>query len=336
MQTFPFICFVVIIKFCSYDYGTAFWKVKSGIFTCKCGRANCSYSDETIKNIQIDSDNEDLDLDETIKPHTTDKSDDFDELSNTNSFVTNNINASSSLYRKTRLSQGNSLLKLKKKHISPSSSESSLTNKNNIKKNNSKESMSTNGLLLKNKHVGVINTKKPIKKVTKHSLDSKLFKKNQQQIILKKKKDNNILNGNLSQANVKKVTTKQKSSVETTGKKKMYNGNIVSSDLVHSVHNKVTTTFRKTKMPSSTNITTNKNTEDTIPNNIILKSNELKKKKPVFVLSDTLSSNQKIPSNKNDYDQSVGFTNNKLVAEKSEINSNTLNREHDFINFPET
>lgn len=276
-------------------------------------------------------------MDEAIEPHTTDKNEfSIDELPNTNSFVTNNINASKSLYHKTTLSQNNNLLKLKKKHISPSSSKSSLTNKNYNKKNNSKVSTSTNGLLLKNKHVGVINNKKPIKKVTKYGLDSKSCKKNQQQIISKKEKDNNILNRNLSQANVKKMFIKQKSCVETTGKKEMCNGNIMSPDLVHSVHNKVTTTFLRTKMPSSTNITTNINTEDTILNNVILKSNDLRKKKPVFVLSDTLSGNQKISSDTNDYDQLVSFTNNKLVAQKSEINSNTLNREHDFIDFPET
>lgn len=276
-------------------------------------------------------------MDEAIEPHTTDKNEfSIDGLPNTNSFVTNNINASKSLYRKTRLSQNNNLLKLKKKHISPSSSESSLTNKSYNKKNNSKVSTSTNGLLLKNKHVGVINNKKPIKKVTKHSLDLKSCKKSQQQIISKKKKDNNMLNRNLSQANVKKVFIKQKSCVETTGKKEMCNGNIMSPDLVHSVHNKVPTTFLRTKIPSSTNITTNIITEDTIPNNVILKSNDLRKKKPVFVLSNTLSGNQKISSDKNDYDQLESFTNNKLVAEKSEINSNTLNSEHDFIDFPET
>lgn len=269
-------------------------------------------------------------MDETVKPHTTDK---IDDLPNKNSFVINNVSASNSLKSKTRLSQDDNLLKLKNKRTSPSSSENSLTNKNDIKKNKSKESASTNGLLLKNKHVGVLNTKKPIEKVFKQILDSKLFKKNQKQIMLKKKKNNNMLNGNLSQINVKKVFTKQKPSIETTKKKETWNGNIVSSDLVHSVHNKVSTTFPRTKMPSSsTNVITKINTEDTTPNNVILKSSGIRKKKSVFVFSDA----QTISSIIDDCEQSLSLINNKFVAEKSKINYNTHNREHDFIDFPET
>ncbi|XP_050429334.1 uncharacterized protein LOC126838722 [Adelges cooleyi] len=49
----------------SYDYGTAFWKVKSKLFTCKCGKSNCCFSEEAIKNLQIDSDTEDMEYDES-------------------------------------------------------------------------------------------------------------------------------------------------------------------------------------------------------------------------------------------------------------------------------
>lgn len=48
----------------SYDYGTAFWKVKSKFFTCQCGKANCSFSDEALKNFNIDSDTEEIEYDE--------------------------------------------------------------------------------------------------------------------------------------------------------------------------------------------------------------------------------------------------------------------------------
>ncbi|XP_050531920.1 histone-lysine N-methyltransferase EHMT1 [Daktulosphaira vitifoliae] len=59
----------------SYDYGTAFWKVKSKFFTCQCGKANCSFSDEALKNFHIDSDTEEMEYDEN-KEH--DLSDDIE------------------------------------------------------------------------------------------------------------------------------------------------------------------------------------------------------------------------------------------------------------------
>lgn len=49
--------------YCSYDYGTTFWKIKGGVFTCKCGKSNCSFSEETIDVLDIDSDHEGTELD---------------------------------------------------------------------------------------------------------------------------------------------------------------------------------------------------------------------------------------------------------------------------------
>lgn len=34
---------------------TYFWKVKGNLFSCKCGKANCSISKETMNSFHIDS-----------------------------------------------------------------------------------------------------------------------------------------------------------------------------------------------------------------------------------------------------------------------------------------
>jgi len=325
----------------SYDYGTAFWKIKRGLFTCKCGKDNCSFSEETTKTLFIDSDDDEIGLDD-------ENSDECDvsikEQPNASAVRTNEINASKPQPCKIKPSDNSNILQLKNKHESLSVSKSlSIMTASVHQKIKSRELVLKNGLPEKNKFISVVKTKEPIKIVSKQLLkianchstknfESNKFQNKLQQVMLKKKLGGKILNGNLSLGNGKKVSvTKNKSSKN----KLIVNNNKVSSQLMKPVNNKVSTTYILRPKVSSPDkkITNNDKSENTVSNNVVLKSNDLRNKS---IFSDASSSYQKTVGDLNYCDQSIDSNKTESVSKEFEIYPNIFNGKIDFSENPKT
>jgi len=325
----------------SYDYGTTFWKVKRGQFTCKCGKANCSFSAETIKSLHIDSDDDEIEMDENAEHSKTEKP----KLSNDGSLKQDAAveikTENNSPHKKIKLSKNNNLFEQKDKHANVSSSKNLLVTTNNVKQNYSKETMPKNGLQLKNKSISlsVVENKEPNKNVSKQllkiadgrstkMLKSKLIQNKLQQVMLKKGLSENILNGNSSLAIDKKVlVTKKKSSVEAMEKTKIANGNKRSMGSVKLTSSKPVTTYVLRPKGSNKKLTENIKIENTIRNNII-KSDDTDSR-ATSVSSDTSISNHMTAQDSNDYDQVIDLikTTPELVNNKSETELNVINKE---------
>lgn len=326
------ICGVFIMKLfyywinCSYDYGTAFWKIKGGLFTCKCGKPNCSFSEETIKSLHIDSDNEEADLDgDTEQSKTVENKPYNDKLSTQD--VTNEIDSSQN---KTKLSKCNNLLEQNGKYPKPSCSKSL-----SVTKNESMEKIPKNGLLVKSKSNLSVKNKEPSKNVSKellkiansHStkiLGSKLIQKKLKQVMLKKRLDDKILNGSSSSTINKEVKiTRKKSSVGAIEKDAICNGKKVSSGLVKLNNNKAY--LLRPKGLSSKKMNGNIKTENTVQNDT-LKSSDFRNNREISVSSDTSSNSQKSTQDLNDYDQVVDFIKTESAYEESEAKLNDVVR----------
>lgn len=173
---------------CSYDYGTTFWKIKSGLFTCRCGTSNCNFSSETIKCHQIDSKN--VNEKKTpvqiqskkpiVKPRTV-------QLSKRNGLKTNKIVLNKSIQEHTRMS---------------SSGCSSLvtTKQNNQKKNSNPlnaKSMPKNGLKAQNKN-GAKCSKPLSDSQSKKIPEIKMIQNKLKNVMVKKRVDEKVLKSNMS------------------------------------------------------------------------------------------------------------------------------------------
>lgn len=157
--------------YCSYDYGTTFWKIKGGVFTCKCGTSNCSFSEETINGLDIDSDNEETELNGNTKQ------------------------------RRKRSSVNKSLLGQNNGRTDPCGSGSSSTTLISINVFNNKKT---------NKNVFKQSLKIANDNSFKVSETNLMQNKLQHDILLKKRLGQKILNGNSKQA-FKTVKTRNKS-----------------------------------------------------------------------------------------------------------------------------
>lgn len=323
----------------SYDYGTAFWKIKRGLFTCKCGKDNCSFSEETIKTLFIDSDDDDIELDD-------ENSDECDvsvkELPNASAIKTNKINPSKPQPCKIKPSQDSNVLQLKNKHESLSVSKNlSIMTASVHQKIKSRELVLKNGLPEKNKFIRVVKTKEPIKSVSKQLLkiadchSTKNFEsntiQNKLQVMLKKNLGK-ILNKSSSLGNGKKVSVTKNKSFK---KKLIVNNNKVSSQLMKPVNNKDTTTYILRPKVTSPNkkITNNDKSENTVSNNVVLKPNDLRNKS---IFSDASSCYQKTAGDLNDCDQSMDSIKTESVSKEFEIFPNIFNGKFDFSENPKT
>ncbi|VVC44969.1 Hypothetical protein CINCED_3A004403 [Cinara cedri] len=75
-----------------YDYGAAFWKIKGELFTCKCGKPNCSFSLETIQCLRIDSDDDNDDVNNDDYNDDNDVNDDYNDDYNDDNDVNDDYN----------------------------------------------------------------------------------------------------------------------------------------------------------------------------------------------------------------------------------------------------
>lgn len=297
---------------CSYDYGTTFWKIKGGLFTCKCGKSNCSFNEETIKSLHIDSDNEEAELDGCIKQMKTDKVKLCNnELSNQD-MGTNKLN-SNSLNHKTRISKNNNLFE----------------QKNNFKEPIVNKSKPKNGLLIKNKSInlnvekdkeGNMNIPKQLfKKADRHStkvLGSKLIKNKPQSVL-------DILNKELVDKMVVKesqlLVNRKKLSIDTLKKNNICNNSKVISELVKLSNNKAVTTY--VLRPK----TFSKHSTPSI----------CKNKRVVDISSDTSSLNQK-KTQEDPIDQIIEFIKDEPIYDDSETELNLINGKHQSVDSVET
>ncbi|XP_025200890.1 histone-lysine N-methyltransferase EHMT2 [Melanaphis sacchari] len=320
----------------SYDYGTAFWKVKSGFFTCKCGKSNCSFSDETIKNLQIDSDNEDIEPDENSeKNEIPDDKLLVQEVPETNKTVRN------TLRQRTRLSVSINSLKKKTDCLS---NESLLMTVNSIQQNDSKGtnmiSTPKNKLLGKTKTISLssaiknkeshTNESKQLLKVTDKRLSkttgSKLIQNKLKQVVLKKGLGDKLSNGNSGPSISKKIFSGKKSSVDTTEQGKLCNGNKVSQGSTKLNKNKAIKTYvlrRKALNPNKKNIF-NMLTDGTSRNNVN-KCSRLINNTKVIISSDTSNSNFKMTRDLKKSDQLINFIKTERIGEEFKTKSNLVN-----------
>lgn len=181
---------------CSYDYGTAFWKIKSGLFTCKCGTSNCNFSSEPIKCVQIAKNNSHekktpvqvQSKKPKVKLPTV-------QLSNRNGLKTNKIILNKSLQENTKMSSSECSL-VTKKH-------------NNQKKNSNplnSKSMAKNGLLAQNQN-GVKCSEPLSDSQLKKIPELKMVQNKLQNVMVKKRVDEKVLNKNMSTTTDEKVFT---------------------------------------------------------------------------------------------------------------------------------
>lgn len=336
----------------SYDYGTTFWKVKGGQFTCKCGKANCSFSEETIKSLHIDSDSDEVEMDENTEQIKTDKTGlSNDGLLNEDKDVKIKTDSKQNI----KLSKNNNLIEQKDKHANALSSKNSSITTNNVKQNYFKETMPKNGLKPKNKSsiLNVVKDKKLDKNVSKQvsqiadGCSTRMFKskliqnKLQQEVMFKKGLSEKILNGNNSSLIIgkKMLVTKRKSCEEAIEKIQISNGKKGPPGLVKLTNNKPITNYvlRPKGLSFDKKMTENIIIENTVGNNTLKYGNRDNRTASVSSF-DTLSSNRITVKGSNDYDRVVNIIKieHKLDNGKSETELNIINKEHNFSKCPET
>lgn len=323
----------------SYDYGTTFWKVKGGLFTCKCGKANCSFSDETINNLHIDSDNEEVELDGNTERNITENN----EMSNKDLISISGTDKN--VLQDTKLSKNDNLLEQVNEHSCSSSSESSSTNPNRSKSLNSSPKLK-NGLRAKNKSLSPNIVKKNGKNVSKdllkmidsHSakvLESKLIQSKFQPVILKKGLAEKMLNGNSNSTNggpplLTTVPSKKKSSSQVAEKNKMCNGNKISVESVQSTKTVKPYELRtKVSSPDKKN-SENTKTKDRVSHDVIFRSCDVRNNREVSVSSDTSSCNQNTAKDTNDCIKLIDLVDIKTEPddEESDTELKLVNGEH--------
>jgi len=322
--------------------------VKGGLFTCKCDKPNCSFSDETIKSLRIDdSDNEEIELDGNSEQSKTEKNKLLDdkmliqEVSETSKTVRN------SLRQRNRLSLAKNLLQQKTDCSSPSSSDSSSVR--SLQKNDSKEaniiSIPKNEPLGKTKTItvnSVVKNKEPPisesnqllkvidKRSSKHNR-SKLIQNKCNQDVLKKGLGDKLSNGNTRPSIGKKILlTGKKVSVETTEKQKLCNGSKVSPGSIKSTNNKAIQNYvlRRKALNSNKKISKNIPSDSTSPNNVFNRRYSLINPLRVGISSDTPSRNLKMTRDSKNSDQLINFIKTVRIGEESKTKPNIVNGQH--------
>jgi len=326
--------------------------VKGGLFTCKCDKPNCSFSDELIKSLRIDdSDNEETELDGNSEQSKTEKI----KLPNNKMLIQEVPETSktvrNSLRQRTRLSVAKNSLQQKTDRSSPSSSECSSVTICNLKKHNSKEanmiSIPKNELLGKTKTItlnSVVKNKEPpisesnqmLKVIDKRSSKnngSKSIQNKCNQVVLKKGLGNKLSNGNSRPSIGKKILlTGKKASVETTEKQKLCNGSKVSPGSIKSTNNKAIKNYVLRHKALNPNKKTIKNipSDGTSQNNgfkCYSSTNNLR----VGISSDTSSRNLKTTRDSKNNNQLIDFIKTERIGEESKTKPNMVNGQHKHV-----
>lgn len=322
--------------------------MKGGLFTCKCGKANCSFSDETINNLHIDSDNEEVDLDGNTEENIIENN----EMSNKDLIDISERDKNIS-YHKTRSSKNDNFLEQGNEHSCSSSNESSSATPNNSKISNNNSSKPKNGLRAKNKSVSPKIVKKNgknlsndlLKVIDSHSakmLESKLIQNKFEQVMLKKGLAEKMLNGNSNSTNGEltftTVTSKKKSSAQVAEKNKMCNGSKISVESVQSTNNKTVKSYElRTKVSSSDKKNSeNTKTKGAVSHDVILRSCDIRNNREVSVSSDTSGCNQNTTKDTNDCSQLVDFIKTEPDDGGSDTELKMVNGEHKSAETPLT
>lgn len=310
----------------SYDYGTDFWKIKRGLFTCKCGTDNCCFSEKTSKKVFLDSDNDDLWSDNKSCSNERDVS--AVKVPNACAIKTNKINASKPQPCGTKRCEDNSVLLSKNGHKQLCVGKNSSMAASGHQNITSREMVLENGLSKKNKLIRVVKTKEPNKSVSNqllkitdgHSTKNSgphTIKKKLHQVIFTKKTGDKFFNGNSSLGNCRKVS-RTNNELLFKNKSKV-SKNEVSSQLMNPVNNKVTKTYiLRPKMPSPNKQVVNnvKSENAVVSDNIIFMSNDLTNKS--IFSGDASSSYQKTVGDLNERDQSMdSIKSESVVSEES-------------------
>lgn len=323
--------------------------MKGGLFTCKCGKPNCSFSDETIKSLRIDdSDNEEIELDENSEQSKTEKNKLLDDKMLIQEVPESSKTVRNSLRQRTRLSLAKNSLQQKTDCSSPSSSDYSSETICSLQKNDSKEanmmSIPKNEPLEKTKTItvnSVVKNKEPPisesnqilkvidKRSSKHS--SKLIQNKCNQVVLKKGLGDKLSNGNARPSIGKKILlTGKKASVETTEKRKLCNGSKVSPGSIKSTNNKAIQNYVLRHKALNPNKKTNKNipSDGTPPNNVFNRPYGLINTLRVGISSDTPSRNLKMTRDSKNNDQLIDFIKTERIGEESKTKLNMVNGQH--------
>lgn len=312
--------------------------MKGGLFTCKCSKANCSFSDETINNLHIDSDSEEVELDGNTEQNITESN----EISNEDLISTSGTDKN--VLQDTRLSKSDSILEQVNEHSQSSSSESSSTTPKGSKSLNSSPKPK-NGLRAKNKSLSPNIVKKNgknlsedlLKIIDSHSakmLESKLIQSKFQQVMLKTGLAEKILNGNSNSPNggspLSTVPSKKKSSAQVVEKNKICNGSKISVESVQSTKTVKSYELRtKVSSPGKKN-SENTKTKDKVSHDVILRSCDIRNNREVSISSDTSSSNQNTAKDTNDCIQLIDLDDIKTEPDDEESDSELklVNGEH--------
>jgi len=320
--------------------------VKGGLFTCKCDKPNCSFSDETIKSLRIDdSDNEEIELDGNSEQSKTEKI----ELPNDKMLIQEVPETSktvrNSLRQRNRLSLAKNALQQKTDRSSPSSSECSSVTICSLQKNNSKEanmmSIPKNELLGKTKTItlnSIVKNKEPpisesnqllkvIDKRSSKNIGAKLVQKKCKQVVLKKGLGDKLSNGNSKSSIGKKIlSTGKKSSVETTERQKLCKSSKVPPESIKSTINKALKNYvlrHKASIPKKKSIK-NISSDGTSTNNGF-KCYSLTNNLRVGISSDTSSRNHKMPRDSKNNNQLIDFIKTERIGEESKTKPNMVN-----------
>lgn len=326
--------------------------MKGGLFTCKCDKPNCSFSDETIKSLSIDdSDNEETELDGNSEQSKTEKI----KLPNDKMFIQEVPETSktvrNSLRQRNRLSVTKNSLQQKTDRSSPSSSECSSVTICSLQKNNSKEanmmSIPKNELLgktktitlnsiVKNKEPPISESKQLLKVIDKRSsknIVSKVVQNKCNQVVLKKGLGDKLSNGNSRPSIGKKLLlTGNKSSVETTEKQKLCNGSKVSPGSIKSTNNKAikNDVLRHKALNPKKKSIKNIPSDGTSPNNgfkCFSLINDLR----VGISSDNSSRNLKTPRDSKNNNQLINVIKTERIGEESKTKPNMVNGQHKHV-----
>lgn len=317
--------------------------MKGGLFTCKCGKSNCSFSDEAINNLHIDSDNEEIEPDENSEKSKTENN----ELPNDKPLIIKvpetNKTVCNILRQRTRLSVAINSLQQKTSCSSPSSSESSLVTISSIKKNDSKVmnmiTIPENKLLgktktislssiMKNKESHTSESKQLVKVTDKRSsktIGSKLIQDNLKQVVLKKGLGDKLSNGN-SSASISKEIIAEKKKGETTQKSKLCNGNKVSLGSIKLTDNKANKNYVLRRKALNSN-KKNMLIDGTSPNNVN-KCSRLINNTKVFISSDTSNNNLKTTRYSKNNDHLIDFIKTERIDEESKTKPIIVNGQH--------
>lgn len=290
----------------SYDYGTTFWKIKGGLFTCKCGKPNCSFSSETIQCLQIDSDNEEEEEEEEIPVQVQSKKPKVTlsptvKLPNRNGLRTNK-NIFTKSHEHTKMSSNNCSL---------------VTTKHKINKNKSKNSttMPKNGLLAKNKN-GSKRSKRLLESRSNKILESKSIQNKLQNTTDKKRANRKILNRNMNTAIDKNVLVNKEKFTES----------------VRITDNEVVTTYLL--RPKVLNLKKKmKAIDGTVQNDTMLKNGGFQNNITSIRSLNMLNSDQDTIEILNNSNQLMDLFKKEMTDEESEIELNMSNGES--VDFPE-